>query len=109
MADLSKIKLNGVNYNIKDEVARTTLNNMPQGLATANSDGFMSSTDKMTLDTLSGGTKEEKTITDIGSSILIDDALPEELIGCEFTVYPRGDIDNPTGGGNNLLNPATNI
>ena len=79
------------------------------GLATASSDGLMSSTDKMTLDTLSGGTKEEKTITDIGSSILIDDALPEELLACEFTVYPAGDVDNPTGGGNNLLNPATNI
>ena len=109
MADLSKIKLNGVVYDIKDTVARATLDSMPHGLATSSSDGFMSSTDKMTLDTLSGGTKEEKTITDVGSSILIDDALPEELIGCEFTVYPRGDIDNPTGGGNNLLNPATNI
>ena len=109
MADLSKIKLNGANYNIKDSVARTTLNNMPQGLATSESDGFMSSTDKMTLDTLSGGTKEEKTITDVGASILIDDALPEELIACEFTVHPAGNPENPTGGGNNLLNPATNI
>ena len=109
MADLSKIKLNGINYNIKDEVARNTLNNMPQGLATSESDGFMSSTDKMTLDTLSGGTVEEKTITDLGSSVLIDDALPDDLVGCEFTVYPAGDVDHPTGGGNNLLNPATNI
>ena len=109
MADLSKIKLNNVNYNIKDAIARATLDSMPHGLATSSSDGFMSSTDKMTLDTLSGGTKEQKTITELGTSVLIDDALPEELVACEFTVHPAGDADNPTGGGNNLLNPATNI
>jgi hypothetical protein len=43
MADLSKIKLNGTTYNIKDEVAR---NAVSPPLATQTTDGLMSANDK---------------------------------------------------------------
>ena len=49
MADLSKIKLNNVVYNIKDEVARSM--GYPP-LATQSTDGLMSAQDKQTLDNL---------------------------------------------------------
>lgn len=53
MADLSKIRLNGVVYNLKDAEARTLINNVAAPpLATATNDGLMSSTDKEILDNL---------------------------------------------------------
>lgn len=49
MADLSKIRLNGVTYNLKDTVAR---NAVSPPLATPTSDGLMSASDKQVLDNL---------------------------------------------------------
>ena len=49
MADLSKIKLNGIEYNLKDTVAR---NAVSPPLATQNNDGLLSASDKRLLDNL---------------------------------------------------------
>ena len=49
MADLSKIKLNGIEYNIKDKVAR---NAVSPPVATETTDGLMSHLDKIVLDNL---------------------------------------------------------
>ena len=63
MADLSKIKLNGVNYNIKDTIAR---NAVAPPLATETTDGLMSSTDKQILNSLNPNITT--TLSDIDSS-----------------------------------------
>ena len=47
MADLSKVKLNGVTYNFKDAQARADLLNVSAPpLATASNDGLMTAADK---------------------------------------------------------------
>lgn len=54
MADLSKIKLNGTEYNLKDAEARASIagitNIVSPPVATQTSDGLMSANDKLTLD-----------------------------------------------------------
>ena len=63
MADLSKIKLNGIEYNIKDTVARQM--GMPP-LATETTDGLLSSDDKKILNNLNPNI--EKTISNLNAS-----------------------------------------
>lgn len=63
MPDLSKIRLNGIDYNIKDTVARTAVSPPP---ATQTTDGLLSASDKRLLDSLNPNI--EKTISDINDT-----------------------------------------
>ena len=84
MADLSKIKLNGVEYNIKDTVARS-MGSPP--LATESTDGLLSADDKKILNDLNPNI--EKTISNLNASEFgIINAKDENALGLVMAVEP---------------------
>ena len=84
MADLSKIKLNGVEYNIKDTVARSM--GMPP-LATEQTDGLLSADDKKILNGLNPNI--EKTISNLNASEFnVINAKEEDALGLVMAVEP---------------------
>lgn len=84
MADLSKIKLNGIEYNIKDSIAR---NAVAPPLATQNSDGLLSSSDKRLLDGLNPNIA--KTISNINNTELnIINAKQENILSLTMAAEP---------------------
>ena len=84
MADLSKIKLNGVEYNIKDTVAR---NMVSPPLATETTDGLLSADDKKILNDLNPDI--EKTISNMNASEFnIINAKQNNALGLVMAVEP---------------------
>lgn len=84
MADLSKIKLNGVTYNFKDTVAR---NAVSPPLATENNDGLLSADDKKILNGLNPNI--EKTISNLNASEFnVINAKQENALGLVMAVEP---------------------
>ena len=84
MADLSKIKLNGVEYNIKDTVAR---NMVSPPLATETTDGLLSADDKKILNNLNPNI--EKTISNLNASEFnVINAKQEDALGLIMVVEP---------------------
>ena len=84
MADLSKIKLNGVEYNIKDTVAR---NIVSPPLATETTDGLLSADDKKILNDLNPNI--EKTISNLNASEFnVINAKEEDALGLVMAVEP---------------------
>ena len=84
MADLSKIKLNGVTYNFKDTVAR---NAVSPPLATENNDGLLSADDKKILNGLNPNI--EKTISNLNASEFnVINAKQENALGLAMAVEP---------------------
>ena len=84
MADLSKIKLNGVEYNIKDTVAR---NMVSPPLATETTDGLLSADDKKILNNLNPNI--EKTISNLNASeFSIINAKNENALSLAMAVEP---------------------
>ena len=89
MADLSKIKLNGITYNFKDAQARADLLNVTAPpLATATNDGLMSATDKQMLDNMNPNISV--TISDIyASETHIINAKQENMVDLEIIESPH--------------------
>ena len=84
MSDLSKIKLNGVEYNIKDTIARNAIS---PPLATENNDGLLSANDKKILNNLNPNI--EKTISNLNASEFnVINAKQENALGLVMTVEP---------------------
>ena len=84
MADLSKIKLNGIEYNIKDTVAR---NMVSPPLATETTDGLLSADDKKILNDLNPNI--EKTISNLNASEFnVINAKEEDALGLVMAVEP---------------------
>lgn len=84
MADLSKIKLNGVEYNIKDTIAR---NMVSPPLATETTDGLLSADDKKILNNLNPNI--EKTISNLNASEFnVINAKQEDALGLVMAVEP---------------------
>jgi hypothetical protein len=97
LADLSKIKLNGIEYNIKDTIARSM--GAPP-LATTSTNGLMSSTDKQVLDNLNPNVSV--TYSNVNSStIAIMNAKQEDLVDLLINEEPHILTQIRT---NNLLN-----
>lgn len=90
MADLSKIKLNGTTYNIKDSTARYEIEHLP--LVSSTNAGLMSPEDKMVLDNLNPNISV--TISNINSNeISITNAKLEYLVDWKCEAGP--DISAP--------------
>ena len=89
MADLSKVKLNGVTYNFKDAQARADLLNVSAPpLATATNDGLMSATDKQILDNMNPNISV--TISDIyASETHVINAKQENMVDLEIIESPH--------------------
>ena len=89
MADLSKVKLNGVTYNFKDAQARADLLNVSAPpLATATNDGLMSAADKQMLDSMNPNISV--TISDIyASETHIINAKQENMVDLEIIESPH--------------------
>ncbi len=89
MADLSKVKLNGVTYNFKDAQARADLLNISAPpLATAANDGLMSAADKQMLDSMNPNISV--TISDIyASETHIINAKQENMVDLEIIESPH--------------------
>ena len=89
MADLSKVKLNGVTYNFKDAQARADLLNVSAPpLATATNDGLMSAADKQMLDNMNPNISV--TISDIyASETHIINAKQENMVDLEIIESPH--------------------
>ena len=84
MADLSKIKLNGIEYNIKDTIAR---NAVSPPLATETNDGLLSANDKKILNNLNPNI--EKTISNLNASEFnVINAKQENALGLLMAVEP---------------------
>ena len=84
MADLSKIKLNGIEYNIKDTVARNMVSPPP---ATETTDGLLSADDKKILNSLNPNI--EKTISNLNASEFnVINAKEEDALGLVMAVEP---------------------
>lgn len=84
MADLSKIKLNGVEYNLKDTVAR---NAVSPPVATQSNDGLLSANDKRLLDNLNPNITT--TLSNINSSeFQIINAKDENILDMVITAEP---------------------
>ena len=84
MADLSKIKLNGVEYNLKDSIAR---NAVSPPLATEQTDGLLSANDKRLLNNLNPNIMT--TLSDINSSeFQIINAKDENVLNMVITAEP---------------------
>ena len=97
MADLSKIKLNGIEYNLKDTVAR---NAVSPPLATQNNDGLLSASDKRLLDNLNPNVVA--TLSNINTSeCQIINAKEENILNMKIIAEPIIESQNRT---NNLLN-----
>ena len=102
MADLSKIKLNGIEYNIKDTVARSAVS---PPLATTTMNGLMSATDKQVLDNLNPNISV--TISDLNvNETHIINAKQENLVNLEIIETPHVSAQVRTS---NLLNVNENI
>ena len=102
MADLSKIKLNGIDYNIKDTVAR---NMGAPPLATTATDGLMSSADKQVLDNLNPNVSA--TVSNINANEThIINAKQANLLNLEIIEQPHILAQMRT---NNLLNVNENV
>lgn len=122
MADLSKVKLNGVTYNFKDAQARADLLNISAPpLATATNDGLMSAADKQILDNMNPNISV--TISDIYTSEThVINAKQENMVDLEIIESPHIserirtdnllDVDNFTAGyyigSNGTLSTNTN-
>ena len=89
MADLSKVKLNGVTYNFKDAQARADLLNVSAPpLATATNDGLMSAADKQMLDSMNPNISV--TISDIyASETHIINSKQENMVDLEIIESPH--------------------
>ena len=89
MADLSKVKLNGVTYNFKDAQARADLLNVSAPpLATATNDGLMSAADKQMLDNMNPNISV--TISDIyASETHVINAKQENMVDLEIIESPH--------------------
>ena len=94
MADLSKIRLNGINYNLKDAEARAAIAAIGEGaiadipVATHSSNGLMSSADKQALDNLNPNVS--MTISDLYSEeIQIINAKQENMLNLEIIEQPH--------------------
>lgn len=89
MADLSKVKLNGVTYNFKDAQARADLLNVSAPpLATATNDGLMSATDKQVLDNMNPNISV--TISDLYTSEThVINAKQENMVDLEIIESPH--------------------
>ena len=89
MADLSKVKLNGVTYSFKDAQARADLLNVSAPpLATATNDGLMSAADKQMLDSMNPNISV--TISDIyASETHIINAKQENMVDLEIIESPH--------------------
>lgn len=89
MADLSKVKLNGVTYNFKDAQARADLLNISAPpLATASNDGLMSATDKQIIDNMNPNISV--TISDINTSEThVINAKQENMVDLEIIESPH--------------------
>jgi len=84
LADLSKIKLNGVVYDIKDTIAR---NAVSPPLATETTDGLLSADDKKILNNLNPNI--EKTISNLNASEFnVINAKQENALGLVIAVEP---------------------
>ena len=84
MADLSKIRLNGVVYDIKDTIAR---NAVSPPLATETTNGLLSADDKKILNNLNPNI--EKTISNLNASEFnIINAKQEDALGLVMAVEP---------------------
>ena len=105
MADLSKIKLNGVEYNIKDAEARTALQNVSAPpLATTTINGLMSATDKVVLDNLNPNISV--TISNLNTNEThVINAKQENLVNLEIIELPHIESQIRTS---NLLNVNEN-
>ena len=93
MADLSKIKLNGIEYNLKDNEARDAIIAIGEGsianipVATPTSNGLMSADDKRILNNLNPNIVT--TLSDINSSnFQIINAKQDNILNMELTVEP---------------------
>ena len=89
MADLSKVKLNGVTYNFKDAQARADLLNVSAPpLATASNDGLMSAADKQMLDNMNPNISV--TISDIyASETHVINSKQENMVDLEIIESPH--------------------
>ena len=89
MADLSKVKLNGVTYNFKDAQARADLLNVSAPpLATATNDGLMSAADKQMLDNMNPNISV--TISDIyASETHVINSKQENMVDLEIIESPH--------------------
>ena len=89
MADLSKVRLNGVTYNFKDAQARADLLNVSAPpLATASNDGLMSAADKQMLDNMNPNISV--TISDIyASETHIINSKQENMVDLEIIESPH--------------------
>ena len=84
LADLSKIKLNGIEYNLKDTIAR---NAVSPPLATENNDGLLSANDKRLLNSLNPNITT--TLSNINSSeFQIINAKDENILDMIITAEP---------------------
>ena len=89
MADLSKIKLNGTVYNIKDTVARDALEYIETPpLATQTSNGLMSAADKVILDNLNPNISSTLSNMYV-SEIYIANAKQENMVDLEIIESPH--------------------
>ena len=106
MADLSKIKLNGIEYNLKDAEAREALQNVSAPpLATTAINGLMSASDKAVLDNLNPNVSV--TISDLNmNETHIINAKQENLINLEIIETPHVSAQVRTS---NLLDINGNI
>lgn len=94
MADLSKIRLNGVNYNLKDAVAREAIEAISEDaisaipLATSATNGLMSATDKQILDNMNPNISV--TISNIyASETHVINAKQENMVDLEIIESPH--------------------
>lgn len=93
MADLSKIKLNGVEYNLKDNEAREAIVAIGEGsianipVATSTSNGLMSASDKRLLNNLNPNIVT--TLSNINTSeFQIINAKDENILDMVITAEP---------------------
>ena len=94
MADLSKVRLNGVTYNFKDAQAREAIEAISEDaisaipLATSTTNGLMSATDKQMLDSMNPNISV--TISDIyASETHIINAKQENMVDLEIIESPH--------------------
>ena len=94
MADLSKIKLNGTTYNLKDAMAREAIEAISEDaisaipLATSTTNGLMSATDKQILDNMNPNISV--TISDIyASETHVINAKQENMVDLEIIESPH--------------------
>ena len=94
MADLSKVKLNGVTYNFKDAQAREAIEAISEDaisaipLATSTTNGLMSATDKQILDNMNPNISA--TISDIyASETHVINAKQENMVDLEIIESPH--------------------